>query len=64
MIIREAPPPGYNVPWSVGVGAAAPVASRLGLRSNASIVVTKVAKNLPRLPRGCWPTMNMIQIEI
>ena len=54
MILFEAPPPGYGVLLFVGVGAAIdPVASRLGSRFIASIVVTEAAKNRPRLHRGC-----------
>ena len=50
----EAPPPGDDVPWSVGVGTAiAPVASRWGSCFIASIVVAETAKNHPRLHRGC-----------
>ena len=55
IIIFEAPPPGYDVLWSVGVGAAiAPVTSRIGSRFIASIVVTEAAKNRPD------STMNML----
>lgn len=49
----EAPPPGYAVLWSVGVGAAiAPVASRCPSRFITSIVVMDAASFLPGWP-GC-----------
>ena len=57
----EAPPPGYDVLWFVGVGTAiAPVASREASRFMTSIVVTDAVNNYPTLHRGCWPTMNMV----
>ena len=54
----EAPPPGYAVLWSVGVGAAgAPVAIRGGSRFIASFVVVDKAQTADGFPRGRWPTV-------
>ena len=48
----EAPPPGYAVLWSVGVGTAgAPVAIRRGSRFIASVVVVDTDK--PKQPTDC-----------
>ena len=56
----KAPPPGYAVLWSVGVGAAgAPVAIRRGSRFIASVVVVDKAQTADGLPRGRWPSVNM-----
>ena len=45
MIGFEAPPPGYAVLWSIGVGAAVvPVASGCGSRVVASVVVIDATK--------------------
>ena len=49
MISFEAPPPGYAVLWSVGVGAAiVPVASGRGSRVVASVVVIDATKKCAR----------------
>ena len=53
VITFEAPPPGYDVIRSVGVGVAiAPVASRKGSRFIAPIMVTETAKNRTRFHRS------------
>ena len=60
MILLEAPPPGYAMFLSVGLGAAVvPVASRWGSRFIASVVVIDASKNRAELSWGCWPTVNM-----
>ena len=60
MILVEAPPPGYAVRWSVGVGAAgAPVGIRRGSRFIASVVVVDKAQTADGLPRGRRPSVNM-----
>ena len=52
----KAPPPGYAVLWSVGVGAAgAPVSTRSGSRFIASVMVVGKAQTGDGLPRGRWP---------
>ena len=51
MIFFEAPPLGYAVQWSVGVGAAgAPVAIRRGSRFIAPVVVVDKAQIADGLP--------------
>ena len=65
MIVLRAPPLGYDVLSSVGVGAAiAAVAPRNGFRLIASIVVIDAVKNRARLPQVCNPTPNMPCIHI
>ena len=60
MVFFEAPPPGYAVLWSAGVGAAgAPVAIRRGSRFIASAVVVDKYQTADGLPRGRWPSVNM-----
>ena len=53
MIVFEAPPPGYAVLCSVGVGAAVfPVAWRCGSRVIASVVVIDAIKKCAGMPKG------------
>ena len=59
-VFFEAPPPGYAVLWSVGVGAAgAPVAIPRGSRFIASVAVVDKAQTADGWPRGRWPSVNM-----
>lgn len=60
-IIRcEAPPPGYDILWSVGVGEAiVSVTSRCGSRIAASVKVIDAIIKCARLYRWRLPTVDM-----